>query len=297
MLPWLIKGLNGLLVVASCYLIADVVTEIGGEAIEPPPVQNEAVRPDETAAVSSASPRAILDRNLFGAQLAGDANVATPLAPEAEDLEETKLPLRLLGTAASTDAKRSRAAIEDEKTRKHLVVAVGDEVEGHRRVRVRDIQRTRVVLDNAGRLEELLLADDAKRAAPRARPKRDTRQARRRPRRQQESLQDRLAQLNGADEQGISKLLSSARIVPEYDKASGEMLGMKVDQIKRNSLFEKAGLADGDVITEVNGIVMDRLEATSRVFDELASAGEIQIRAERNGQVQNLSVSPDIVEP
>ncbi len=293
--PWLIKALNAGLVVASCYLVADVVTGIGGEALEPPPLQNEVVRADDGALVSRVSPAAILDRNLFGAQLAGESQIddEARVDPE-EELEKTKLPLKLLGTAAASREGRSRAAIQDEKSRKHLVVAVGDELEGHSRVRVQDIQRTRVVLDNRGKLEELALHEDdpnAKRVPTKA--KRSARQARRRPK--QENLNDRLAQLNGEDGQGISKILSSARIVPEYDETSGEMLGMKVDAIKADSLFERVGLVNGDIITEVNGIVVDRLEATSAIFDELATASEINVAAQRGDEPIVLSANPDDV--
>ena len=293
--PWLIKALNFVLLGASCFLVAEVVTEIGGEAIEPPPLSNEVQRLDSGDAVAAAPPSAILSRNLFGAQLAGEVQIANAIESDPEDdLEATKLPLRLLGTAASRDENRSRAAIQDEKTRKHIVVAVGDELEGHRRVRVKDIQRTRVVLDNRGKLEELVLHEDDDRPKPKVK-RRSVREARRKPAKQ--TLNDRLAKLNGQDGQGISKILASARIVPEYDKASGEMLGMKVDAIKADSLFEKVGLQNGDIITEVNGIVVDRLEATSKIFEELAGADEINVAATRGSQGVILSgIAEDLME-
>ena len=280
--PWVIKALNFVLVGASCFLVAGVVTEIGGEAIEPPPISNEVHRIESGDAVAAASPSAILDRNLFGAQLAGEAQIVnTSAAASDENLEATKLPLRLLGTAAARDVDRSRAAIQDEKTRKHIVVAVGDELAGHTRVRVRDIQRSRVVLDNRGKLEELALHDEDDRPKLKAKRPR-VREARRKP--LKDTLNDRLAKINGKNGQGISSLLSSARIVPEYDKASGEMLGMKVDTIKADSLLEKIGLQNGDIITEVNGIVVDRLEATSKIFEELSSAKEINVAATRGNE-------------
>ena len=286
--PWLIKALNAVLLVASCYLVADVVTEIGAEALEPSAVQPAAIRAESTAQAPAVSPRVILDRNLFGAQLSGDSQVGD-VSNSDVPLTATKLPLRLLGTAAASNEQRSRAAIEDEQTRKHLVVAVGDRLEGHNRVKVIAIERRRVILDNAGRTEELSLhQDDA--SAIRAKPKRNARQARRRPRKAKESLNDRLKTLNGSDGQGLSRILSSARIVPDYNEA-GEMQGMKVDAIKPNSVFEKIGLVNGDVITEVNGIVIDRLEATSAIFDEFATAQEINVSAKRGNEAVILSAS------
>jgi general secretion pathway protein C len=281
---WLIMAVNGALLGACCYLVADVVTQIGSEALEPGPIISSPPRIEETADNRRAAPSVILERNLFGAQLTGDAQVAD--TEINEPLTATKLPLRLLGTAAANQEKRSRAAIEDEKTRKHMVVAVGDRLEGHNRVRVTGIERTRVILDNAGRPEELLLDE----GGPKQQPvrKRNSRQARRQPAKdKQESLNDRLKALSGDDGQGISKILSSARIVPHYE--DGKMQGMKVDAIKANSVFEKIGFQNGDIITEVNGIVIDRLEATSAIFDEFAEADSIETAVRRGNEAIKMS--------
>ncbi len=285
---WLIMAVNGALLGACCYLVADVVTQIGSEALEPGPIISSPPQVEETADNRSAAPSVILDRNLFGAQLTGDAQVAETEVDEP--LTATKLPLRLLGTAAANREERSRAAIEDEKTRKHMVVAVGDRLEGHNRVRVTGIERTRVILDNAGRPEELLLDEGGPKQQP-AR-KRNSRQVRRKPAAdKQESLNNRLKELSGDDGQGISKILSSARIVPHYE--DGKMQGMKVDAIKANSVFEKIGFQNGDIITEVNGIVIDRLEATSAIFDEFADADSIQTAVRRGNEAITMSANAD----
>jgi general secretion pathway protein C len=279
-------AVNGALLGACCYLVADVVTQIGSEALEPGPIISGPPRVEETADNRGAAPSVILDRNLFGAQLTGDAQVAE--IEVDEPLTATKLPLRLLGTAAANHEKRSRAAIEDEKTRKHMVVAVGDRLEGHNRVRVTGIERTRVILDNAGRPEELLLDEGGPKQQP-AR-KRNSRQARRKPApNKKDELNNRLKELSGDDGQGISKILSSARIVPHYE--DGKMQGMKVDAIKADSVFEKIGFQNGDIITEVNGIVIDRLEATSAIFDEFADADSIETAVRRGNEAITMSAN------
>jgi len=289
--PWVIKAVNALLVVASCYLAAGMVTSVGGAALEPPPVQNEVTRPMETVTGPTVSHAAILDRNLFGAQLAGEVQVAVEI-DEQEPLTKTKLPLKLLGTAASNNSELSRASVENEKTRESIVVAVGHRFEGLKRVRVKGIERARIILDNAGKLEELALYEDDEKQ-PKRQPRQTPRQARRRPEPPRDTLNDRLAKLNGEDGQGISRLLSSARIVPEYDPDDGSMLGMKVDAIKPDSLFQKAGLQNGDIITEVNGVVVDRLEATSRIMNELSTAQDLVLGYERDGQIFSFEGSAD----
>ncbi len=286
--PWLIKALNAVLLAASCYLVADVVTEIGAEALEPSAIQPAATRIESTTQSAAVAPAVILERNLFGAQLAGDSQ-DLEISDLDEPLAATKLPLRLLGTAASSNETRSRAAIEDEKTRKHLVVSVGDRLEGHKRVKITAIERARVILSNAGRPEELTLRE-VDPSAKKVTRKRPARQARRRSKEARETLNDRLEALNGEDGQGISRILSSARIVPDYNQA-GEMQGMKVDAIKPDSIFERVGLLDGDVITEVNGIVIDRLEATGAIFDQFSTAADINVAAKRGGEAVLLSGS------
>jgi general secretion pathway protein C len=285
---WVIMAINAALVGGSCFLVANVVTQIAGEAIEPDALDPASSQIEDLPAdgSSAASPSMILDRNLFGAQLAGEAQVTEVLD---EPLTETKLPLRLLGTAAATSDALSRAAIEDEKTRKHVVVAVGDYLEGHRQVRVEAIERTRVILDNSGRAEELRLFEDqprppARRAA--VKPRATGRQgAARNPR-----VRDRLNALAGQDGEGIAKLLKQARMSPEYDPSGdGSVLGMKVDAIKQGSVFESAGLQNGDVITEINGVVIDRAEATPAVLEELMNAQTIEIAAKRGGTSIELS--------
>jgi S1-C subfamily serine protease len=72
------------------------------------------------------------------------------------------------------------------------------------------------------------------------------------------------------------------------------MQGMKVDAIKANSLFEKIGFQNGDIITEVNGIVIDRLEATSAIFDEFADADTIETTIRRGNEA--LTMSADAAE-
>lgn len=287
---WLIMAVNGALLGACCFLVANVVTQIGSEALEPGPIDPGPERVEQTADQRSAAPSVILERNLFGAQLTGDVVVAEEVVSD-EPLTATKLPLRLLGTAAATQEERSRAAIEDKKTKKHMVVAVGDRLQGHPRVQVTAIERTRVILDNAGKPEELVLhEDDPKRQAVRSRPV--GRQARRRPvRNKQETLNERLKKLSGDDGQGISRLLSSARIVPHYE--DGKMTGMKVDAIKTDSVFEKIGFQNGDVITEVNGIVVDRLEATNAIFKEFAEAESIETVIQRGDEALTMSATAD----
>ena len=81
------------------------------------------------------------------------------MTPEivSEELEATKLPLTLLGTAAATDEIYSWAAITDRDSSKTKIVRVGDEVRPT--ATVMRIERRRVVLDENGLPRELVLKE------------------------------------------------------------------------------------------------------------------------------------------
>ena len=61
----------------------------------------------------------ILDRNLFGAQVVSEDVIPEP-EPD-EELQRTRLPLRLLGTVSSDDQVVASAAIENTQDRLHQV--------------------------------------------------------------------------------------------------------------------------------------------------------------------------------
>ncbi len=94
----------------------------------------------------------ISERNLFETR---DQPVA--VEPAEEQLQETGLGLRLLGTTVSKTPERSVASVEDVARNETLALRIDDTAAGAKLVR---IERGRIVLDNGGVLEWLLLADD-----------------------------------------------------------------------------------------------------------------------------------------
>ncbi len=269
------------------YLVASIVVQVCVELLTVAPVA-AAVRPpvDEVLPVRRSwdERKAILDRNLFGAQISGEVTVIEPL----EKLEETKLPLRLLGTIASEDQRLSSAAIQDLSSKQHEVVRVGDFLEQHRGVEVVAIERGRVILQNGERREELVLNDDVTPAPTRkTAARRTSRRPRRTAKRPDSNLAGRLQELR-EQTKGIrggrspASLFSEARVLPKYE--NGEMIGIQLNAIKSGSFYEKFGFEDGDVITELNGIRIDNPQASAKLLTELTQAEEFVFeKIGRNG--------------
>jgi general secretion pathway protein C len=281
---------NTCLFVLCCWLVAASLNQVAAAMLTPaaaaPPVR---ARPEPLASQRSFAERqVILDRKLF------DVSTLVPSAPpsdEQEQLEATRLPLRLLGTAASSRPELSWAAVEDQDQRKELVVKLGDELAGQ--AKVVGIERRRIILENRGQREELALEEDAgKASAPRSARTRGMRRPNRPPRAAArpantpaaEARVRRLAenrfQVNRQDVVELAgrnpaEIFSSARILPKYD--GGQMVGIQLNNVKEGSLFQEIGIQDGDTITQFNGIQIDSPQGSAEVLRELTQAERFEV--------------------
>jgi type II secretory pathway component PulC len=162
---------NVALFTVTCWLVSVVFNEILAERLQP---RGVSLRADEThsleGAPSWAERKVIVDRNLFGAKVARQETKAPPPVEVKEEVEETRLPLKLQGTLWSSDPALSTAAIHDKGKRIEQILAVGDSLEERNGVEVAAIERGRVILLNGSRREELLLSEegDPRESGPRA---------------------------------------------------------------------------------------------------------------------------------
>jgi general secretion pathway protein C len=211
--------------------------------------------------------QAILRRNLFNVStLAVSGSVS-----EEEALEATKLPLRLLGTAASMDARLSWAAVEDLENHQHSVVRIDDVL--RQQAKVVRIERRRIVLENGARREELALerspgeaitATAARGSDPSARVKR--------------LADNRFAVARGDVENAArnpATLFSQAHILPKYE--NGQMVGVQLNAVQPGSLFEQIGIQSGDTVTTFNGMRIDRPEQSANLLRELTEAKSFNV--------------------
>jgi type II secretory pathway component PulC len=87
-------------------------------------------------------------------------------------------------------------------------------------------------------------------------------------------VEKRLEQLAAsAGGRSASAIFSDARILPKY--SSGKMTGIELSQIKSDSFFEKIGLRNGDVVTSINGLVIDDPSAQKELLQAFTTADEL----------------------
>jgi len=279
-LSWLA---NSVLFALCCYLVADAANEVFAALLTPTAEDaTHGSTPTARARRDWADREIILKRNLFNASLLAPA---VPVEEPIEELEATRLPLRLLGTAASTPAELSWAAVEDEEERRTVVVRVSDAIH---KATVQRIERRRIVLSEKGVLRELVLDDES--AAPRSQPRprgragmaRRNPRARARPlaaRQRVEKLAEDRFQMERDDVDDMMRnpadLFSQARILPKYEE--GEMVGLQINAIKPGSFFEEVGLQSGDVVTKLNGVAINSPQESAKILAEFSQADQFTV--------------------
>ena len=290
---------NVVLFTFCCAQLAGLVTRISADILMPEPASFAATaQPNRPDVPSWEDRKAILDRNLFGAQIFPVEEVIPEPEP-IEDLAETKLPLRLLGTVLSQDPTHSTAAIAGKRGPAHEVLREGDALESHPDVRLVKIERGRVILQNGKRREELLLEDvklagRAPKQAPSARRTRRTRRAEKTPTARPditERLRELQAGSNASAARGAQELFSQAKVIPKWE--AGEMVGMELRDVEAGSLYEKVGLKDGDIIKSFNGIELNNTAAGAKVLTQFLDSDSFEIElADGTG----LNVSKDEID-
>jgi type II secretion system protein C len=86
----------------------------------------------------------------------------------------------------------------------------------------------------------------------------------------------------------LSKVLMQAAAVPFY--ANGELKGFKLLEIDPNSVYEKFGFRNGDVVLQINGMPLSDAKATVRLLTSLKDAEEVDLIYQRDGIEQSMKV-------
>ena len=286
MAAYLSRAANVVLFSLCCWIAAGTADAVVAALwLQPVPISDgEGLAETGAGSRSWGDRQIILVRNLFNASTLLPAEV-TEIEPEVEEeeLAETQLPLRLLGTAAAQNPTLARAAIEDTETRARLVVSVGDRVKDQ--ATVLRIERRRVVLAENDARRVLTLDDDFAAMATALTSRKEQRReqaVKRRAKRAAKNVKQPL--------RNPAQLLQQARFLPKYE--NGEMAGLQVNSIKAGSLIEEVGLENGDVITTANGILIDSPQASAEVFQEFGEADEIDLEISRaDGSTVPITIS------
>lgn len=245
----------------------------------------------------------ILERNLFNSEgLIGDVD---PNEPTGSKAVKSQLPIRITGIIYGGTPTNGLVMIEN--TQKHTVNSflVGDILAPE--ATVVEIQIDQILIDNQGRLEYAVLEEQELR--------RSTRKGKKQPK-----AIDNSASLGGSGyalepppetfkEDGFERKGTQIEMTQQYKnrlltedfanvlqdaKASpnlvdGVLRGWKLDRIRKNSIYEKFGMQNGDIIEEINGVALSDASQAIKTLQSMRNESELDFKVTRNGQKMNLS--------
>ncbi len=85
----------------------------------------------------------------------------------------------------------------------------------------------------------------------------------------------------------MNEVATQARIVPSFQ--NGKANGFKLFSIKPNSIYQKIGLQNGDVISKINGYEMNSPDKALEIYAKLKDSQSIQIDLKRRGKDMSMN--------
>jgi len=235
-----------------------------------PPVRNNA------AERSILNTRALQEQHLFG-QYKGEK--AIPQAEQTiQDAPKTRLKLLLVGIVATKDPQYSSVIIESKGNQDTYFV--DSKIIGTKAT-VSEIYSDRIIIEVNGAKQTLIL--DGVELEGNARTNKP--KARTASKRARATIDlDRKELLSDP-----GKLLDFINISPVRE--GSEIKGYRVKPGKDPSLFEEAGLVDGDLAVELNGVDLTDMGEAMGLMKEFPTMTDISLTVDRDGELHQLFFS------
>jgi general secretion pathway protein C len=219
---------------------------------------------------------------LSSSHLFGEApkQPTTPVAqPAVVDAPDTTLSLTLTGIVAMGGEGTGQAIISSNRGEEHTY-QVGQEIENANGATLNSVYADRVLLNRGDRVEALRLPKPQGTGAagsPATRSSASFLPPASAPPAQNDSLRQVISQ-------NASKLTDVIRLAPALE--GGNVVGFRVNPGRDKDTFEALGLKAGDVVTDINGTLLDDAGKGLQVFESLGEATMANVTVLRDGSPQ-----------
>ena len=257
---------------------------------------------ENTQSLNNDDVNKIMQRNLFqaeGLDTFGEGKDGNN-APVAEVIK-SNLPLKLTGTIYSGDPLNGIAIVEFTGKRKTGSFMNGDLVVG--RAMLKEVHKEKIILDNGGQLEYIEIDQKelvrTRRKVSKQRAKHKYTAITTAP--AAKEFREEGFERTGGDI-NMSKDYKARLIGPEFTKVlqdakaspnivGGKLRGFQLSRIRENSIYQKSGLQNGDVVEEINGILLTDTAQAIKLLNSLRNESEIEIRVVRGGKPINFVIN------
>lgn len=258
--------------------------------------------PEPTVTFDQSVVDQILKRNIFNSEGKLDDEKGHPKT--GEELAVTDLPIHVIGIIYGGDPYTGIALVENTTKKSSNSFLVGDQVESD--ATLDRIEIDRIILLRADGRKEIAILDRqdivrSSRKKGRARPKGEAGGERgfateapgesfKEPGfdRKGGNIEMSLDYKNKLLSSDFAQVLQDAKASPNV--VDGELKGFKLDRIRSDSIYQKAGLQNGDVVEEINGIPLTDTSQAIKLLQSLRNEADIEIRFSRSGSKQNLNM-------
>jgi general secretion pathway protein C len=269
---YLPPGVTGVLVIAIAYQLATLTwTLVPGSTPTLAPV----VRPQGASDAPPATDYSVLG-GLYGEAAEQTEVVIAPVV----DAPDTTLSITLRGIlSAEEDPTGPKGSVIIENRNEAKTYYVGAQIDGADGATLHSVYPDRVLLNRGGRLETLRLPKDlaaSSSGGPMAMPPLPQAQNQ-----QQQPLRDVISE-------NAAKLTDIIRPAPHVQE--GQIVGFRVNPGRDRATFEALGFQPGDVVTDINGTVLDDVSQGLQIFQSLGEATQANVTVLRDGVPQVLVI-------
>ncbi len=209
---------------------------------------------------------------------------------KVEDAPETRLALKLTGVVPSTNPQRAAAIIE--KSGRQDVYGIDEKIDGTRAI-IREIYADRIILEQSGRRETLMLEGRDYNAIASEKPNTDNTKQVVKPQPQKNVVNgEAKKEIDNLREQAFKdpgKLVDYLKVSPV--RRDNRLVGYRLYPGKKPEVFRSVGLKAGDIAVEINGYDLTNLSQAMQAMTQLKDAQEATIMVERDNALQQIFIS------